>query len=112
MTTTPVPHWDLSNVYPALESKEFEAAIAKLKGQLDELEQYFADKVGQTEAKTPLVDLAATVGGAIDRLNTLTELAATIRSYLYSFVSTNSRDKIAMKKMSEFEQLGVRMQKL
>jgi pepF/M3 family oligoendopeptidase len=110
--TTPIPHWDLSNVYPSLESKEFETAVASVKRQIDELEKYFAEKVGKTDRGTPVKELAATVGGAIDRFNVMYQEAATIRSYIHSFVSTNSRDKVAMKKLSEFEQVGVRMQNL
>jgi len=110
--TTPIPHWDLSNVFPALESKEFDAAVASLKSQIGELEEYFADKVSKTNASTPTHELATTVGGAVDRLNQLYELAGTVRAYISSFVTTNSRDKAAMKKMSEFDQLGVQMQNL
>ena len=110
--TTPIPHWDLSNVFPALDSKEFDAALEKLKSQIGAVEKLFAEKVSQSEAQTPVSELAATVGEIIDRFNEMYELGGTIRSYLYSFVSTNSRDKAAMKKMSEFEQVGVRMQHL
>lgn len=110
--TTPIPHWDLSNVFPALESKEFEAAVASVKSQIDELEKYFAERVSKTDANTPVKELAVTVGGAIDRFNAMYDLAGTIRAYIHSFVSTNSRDKAAMKKLSEFEQVGVRMQNL
>ncbi len=111
MTIT-APRWQLGNLYPALESKEFETAVAKLKNQINELDQYFTDKVSKTEAKTPVAELAQVVGGAIDRFNTLLEQAGTLRAYIYSFVSTNSRDKVALKKTSEFEQLEVRIQKL
>ena len=40
MTTS--PQWDLSNVYPSLESKEFEAAAAAVKSRIDDLEKLFA----------------------------------------------------------------------
>jgi pepF/M3 family oligoendopeptidase len=110
--STPIPHWDLSNVFPSLESKEFDTAVIDLKCQIDEMEKYFAEKVSKTSASTPVKELAETAGSAIDQMNQIQELAGTIRAYIYSFVTTNSRDKAAMKKMSEFDQLGVRMQNL
>jgi oligoendopeptidase F len=110
--TTPIPHWDLSNVFPALDSKEFDAALEKLKNQISTVEKLFAEKVSQSHAQTPVSELAATIGEIIDRFNEMYELGGTLRAYLYSFVSTNSRDKAAMKKLSEFEQVGVRMQHL
>ncbi|RPH62652.1 MAG: M3 family oligoendopeptidase [Chloroflexi bacterium] len=110
--TTPIPHWDLTNVYPAIESAEFEAAFANFKSQIDDLEKYFAEKVSKTDASTPVNELAATVGGAIERFNALLELSGTIRAYISSFVTTNSRDTLAMKKMSEYQIVGVRAQNL
>ncbi|MCX6065280.1 MAG: M3 family oligoendopeptidase [Chloroflexi bacterium] len=109
---TPIPHWDLTNVFPSIESKEFEAAVASVKNQINELESYFAEKVSKTGSQTAVNELAETVGVTIDRFNALYEQAGTIRAYIQSFVTTNSRDKVAMKKMSEFEQVGVRMQNL
>jgi oligoendopeptidase F len=109
---TSIPRWELNNVFPALESKELEAAVASVKSQIDDLEKYFAENVSNADAKTPVKELAATTGETIDRFNILYEEAGTIRAYIHAFVSTNSRDKIAMKKLSEFEQVGVRMQNL
>jgi pepF/M3 family oligoendopeptidase len=109
---TPPPRWDLTNVYPSLDSKEFDAAIERVKSQIDNLEKYFSERVAKTNAKTPVKKLAELAGGAIERFNALYELSGTIRSYIYSFVSTDSHNKLAMKKLSEFEQVGVRMQNL
>jgi len=109
--TTP-PRWDLTNVYSSLDSKKYEAAVRKVKKQIDELEDFFSKRVDKTTAKTPVKKLAGLAGEAIDRFNTLSEEAHTINAYIYSFVSTDSHDKLAMKKLSEFEQVGVRMQNL
>jgi hypothetical protein len=35
MTSEPLPHWDLSNVYPGLESEEFAQAVGQVKADLD-----------------------------------------------------------------------------
>jgi len=109
--TTP-PRWDLTNVYPSLDSKKFDASIRKVKKQIGELEEFFSKRVDKTNAKTPVKKLAGLAGEAIDRFNALSEQAGTVNAYIYSFVSTDSRDMLAMKKLSEFEQVGVRMQNL
>jgi pepF/M3 family oligoendopeptidase len=106
------PRWDLSNVYSSLESREFETAIATAKGHIDGLEKLFADKVARMNAKTPVKELSAAVGDAIDRFNALYETAGTVRAYIQSFVATDSHNTQAMKKMSEFQMVGVRMQNL
>jgi pepF/M3 family oligoendopeptidase len=111
MTTT-APHWDLTNVYPGLESKEFDAAVAKLKSQITDLEQYLTGKTSKTDVGTPVAELGSLVGGALERFNDVYELQRTINTYIYSFVSTNSRDMVAMKKSSEFDLIEVQIQNL
>jgi hypothetical protein len=37
----PAPRWDLTNVYPSLESKEFQSAVDKFKTQVSDLSDYF-----------------------------------------------------------------------
>jgi oligoendopeptidase F len=106
------PHWDLSNVYPSLESPEFATAFADFQRQLDELETLFKDKLAKTNTKTPAKELAGITGTAIQRFNALYELAGTLRAYLMSYVATDSHNTAAMKKMSEFQMTGVKMQNL
>jgi len=106
------PRWDLSNVYPGLESPEFEAALSAYRQQLDELEAFFRDELLQTDETTPVDRLAARTGSALQRFNALYALSATLRGYLMSFVSTDSRNTLAMKKMSGFQMIGVRLQNL
>jgi oligoendopeptidase F len=106
------PRWDLSNVYPSLESREFEAAIATVKGQIDGLEKLFAEKLARMDTKTPVKELSAVIGEAIDRFNALYKSSGTVSTYVQSFVATDSHNTLAMKKMSEFQMVGVRRQNL
>jgi len=109
---TPAPRWDLTNVYPSLESKEFKAAVEDYKKQVAALEKFFAQKVGKATAKTPVKDLAALVGKMVDGSNKIGTLSSTIIPFIYAYVSTDSRDKLAAKTMSEFEQASLPMSKL
>ncbi len=109
---TTVPRWDLSNVYPSLESQEFEDAVAKVQRQIDEFEQFFTQKIGQTDASTAPARLGELLGEGIDRANALYELSGTVQAYISSFVSTDSHNVTAMKKMSEFQQMMVKAQML
>ena len=62
---------------------------------LDELETFLAQKVSKTNAKTEAKKLGKVLGEAVDRFNAISELSGTIGSYIYSFISTDSRDKTA-----------------
>lgn len=98
--------WDLTNVYPALDSKQFKSAIKKYKSLLDELEA-FIKKAEKANAKTDPKKLGKLLGESTDRFNALFELSGTLSSYLYSFITTDSRNKEAMRTFSEFQQMSV-----
>jgi pepF/M3 family oligoendopeptidase len=104
--TASAPRWDLSNVYPSLDSGPYKNAVKKYKSTLDELEA-FLRKAGKADSKTESKKLGRLLGEAVDRFNALFELSGTINPYIYSFVTTDSRNKEAMRALSEFEQMSV-----
>src|SRR5215211_1032829 len=106
------PRWDLSNVYPSLESKEFKAAVDEYKKQVATLEKFFKNKLSKENAKTKARDLAPLVGKAIDQINEIQTRSGTIVPFIHSYVTTDSRDKVAMKALSEFEQASLPMNQL
>ena len=110
--TVSAPRWDLSNVYPSLESNEFKAAVEDYKKQVAALEKFFKNKLGKATAKTKIKDLALLVGKAIDQINRIQTLSSTIMPFIYSYVTTDSRNKVAMKALSEFEQASLPMNQL
>lgn len=109
----PLPHWDLSNIYPGLESEEFTRAISQLKTQLDDLDNYMLDKQIARTGSSPgdSVELAETIGGYLDRMNALLRLYDTLEAYVFGFVSTDSYNTIAKRFTSELEMLGVRLER-
>ena len=110
--TVSAPRWDLTNVYPSLDSEEFKAAVEDYQKQVTAFEKFFKHKLSKTSAKTKTSVLAPLVGKAIDRINEIQSLSATIVPFIYSFVTTDSRDKLAMKSLSEFEQASLPMTQL
>ena len=104
--TVSAPRWDMTNVYPSLESKEFKNAIKKYKSMLNEMEVFFK-KASKADSKTDPKKLGKLLGESVDRFNALFELSNTIEPFIHSFVTTDSRDKDAMRALSEFEQMSV-----
>jgi pepF/M3 family oligoendopeptidase len=109
--TTSAPRWDLTNVYPALESREFQSAIKKYKKLLVELETFVAEKVSKTNSKTDAKKLGKLLGESVDRFNDIATLAGTLGAYISSFVTTDSRNQTAARIQSEFEQINARQAK-
>ncbi len=104
-----LPHWDLSNVYQGLETDDFEADLARVRKQLDELETLI-EKHGIGRLDEPPADTAAT-GAALEEFLTLLDDTFRVRSaltaFVQSFITTDSYNKTAAKRGSELEKLGV-----
>ena len=98
------PRWDMSNIYPSLDSKEFHAAVKDYKRQAASFKTFFDKKLSKAGAKTKAKALAPLVDQTINRLNKIRTLADTIGPFIYAYVTTDSRNKEAMKALSEFEQ--------
>ena len=110
--TISAPRWDLTNVYPSLESDEFKSAVEDYKKQVAAFEKFFKNKLKKTASKSKAKDLAPLVGKAIDQINSIETLSATIAPLIYSYVTTDSRNKVATKTLSEFEQASLPMTQL
>ena len=110
--TVSAPRWDLSNVYPSLDSPKFKAAVEDYKNQVAAFEKFFNKKLGKTGAKTKAKEVAPLLGKAIDQINKIQSLSSTIAPFIYSYVTTDSHDKLAMKTLSEFEQASLPMSQL
>ncbi|MCD4751572.1 MAG: hypothetical protein K8R40_00690, partial [Anaerolineaceae bacterium] len=112
MSKSSIPHWDLSNVYHALDSEDFLAAREQVNEMLTKMETFFKTKVNSVTARNSPQEIEAVLSEAVDQLNELQTLAFTIRSYVSSFVSTDSYNQLAMHIMSELDTPMVRMQQL
>ena len=102
-TAVPLPHWDLSTIYPSLDAPGFLADGQRLDGMLAEIDAAFATEDGE------VADLAGWVGGMIDRFNAAMTLSATLGAYVRSFVATDSYDALAKRRLSELEKMNVRL---
>ena len=112
MTTKTPPHWDLSNVYPSLSSPKFSTDVKKLEKSLAELEKFADNTLAMVDEKSSPADLAKAASTLIDQFNAILLTAGTLRAFISSFVTTDSYNKDALKKESEFEQVGVKLEQL
>jgi oligoendopeptidase F len=111
MKETP-PRWDLSNIYPGLDTPEFENALQQFDQQVTEMEDLFATRISQAGSEAEVPVLAGLVVDVIKAFNSAYELGHTLDSYIYCILNTDSRDDLAKRRWSEFEQVWVRLEKL
>ncbi len=108
-----LPHWDLSTVYPGLESKEFKKDVERLAELLDDLDSFVAEHGISRDGKKPAgaEEAARVLGGYIEKMNEILRLGTTLEYYTYGFVSTDSFDATAKRILSEMQILNVRRER-
>ncbi len=106
MTTleTKLPHWDMTPVFPSLDSADFEQAYTTLTKAIDEvIAQADARNVRRNESPEVTDETVATFEDILGRLNDIGDGLREIQAYLHSFVSTEAQNDAAQAKMSELQ---------
>ena len=111
--TPALPHWDMSVVYPSLESPAFAAGFQHVAEEIAALAALFDELHVQKAPATAVDDAAArAVETAIARFNAVLSATQTLGAYISAFVSTNSRDNLAQARQSELQQQTVKLSQL
>src|SRR5450759_5055182 len=112
-TTTGLPHWDMTVVFPSLESQEFDQAFRSFADDVSNLAARFqAHGIGRREPQPTDDATVKTFDDLLDRFNSVRGRARTLGAYITAFVATDSRDDLAEAKRSEMQQSLVRLSQL
>ncbi len=100
-----LPRWDVSRLYPGLDSPEFRSAWDELVRAIDDLVALF-DRHGveRRESPPPLPEAVAAFDEVLTRYNEVLRQEHTLGAYIQSFLTTDSRDALAQASWSEFQQ--------
>ncbi len=106
-----MPHWDLSNIYPSLESNELEGAVEDLSTRIKKLDQFLKKENISREGEIPssVERTAVLVSEYLQMTNDILALAGTIGAFLYGYISTDSFNTLAKRKESELERITVQI---
>ncbi len=108
--TSPLPHWQLTSIFPGLDSAEFNEAKNELKVRLESLTQLMDEnKVGVPEAVPVTAETVTLFEDLIDRFNDLGTRVGTIYPYLSGFISTDAFNDRAQAEASALAPLGSQM---
>lgn len=110
MTLETPTRWDLTNIFPSLESDQFQAEFADLPHLIADITTYLREQLIPLKSSSSPEILNLKISTYLDKLNlTLTQMGK-INTYLYSFISTDSFNKTAIKLVSQFEQVAVELE--
>jgi len=113
VTTSGLPRWDVSGVFPSLESSEFAEGFSRLCEEIAELGRLFDDRRISAEAGTAGEPVpAAAFDEVVTRLNEVADVVWTMTAYISAFVATDSRDETAQARYSELRRQHTFLAKL
>lgn len=110
MITEKPTRWDLSNVFPGLESEEFKTAFSTTGKLIDSLADCYQTKLASLSLSDDVNKLNTALSAYVEQLNQTLTHEGKVANYIYSFISTDSYNKNASRLMSEFEQMMVRLE--
>ncbi len=109
-TLKTLPHWDMSVVYPGLDSPEFDQGFAHFAQQVTNLIRLFdTNSIEARPAQALTASVISTFETITSALNAVLEAAGTLGAYLGCFVTTNTQDTLAQARYSEFQQQEVKL---
>ena len=111
MPNTP-PRWDLSNVYPGLESPALQKDIEWVKDATESIKKLYQDEFLKIDTSSPKETINRAISTMVDRVNTLMLKASTINAFLHSYIATDSFNQQATRLGSQFDQVMVSIQKV
>lgn len=108
-----LPHWDMTVVYPSMESQEFARGYSSVVQDIDELAHLFDMRHIDGQPTAPLSDATIkTFETIIERFNVVLEATSTLSTYIMCFITTNTQDSLAQAKMSELQKSLVTLRQL
>ncbi|HVT75993.1 MAG TPA: hypothetical protein VHD87_03105, partial [Acidimicrobiales bacterium] len=111
--TQALPHWDLSDLYPSLDSREYAAAREAFGAEVIRLEALFDDKHIRGGGALPVDnETVAAFEDALDGANGVLNQLRTVNAYISSFVTTDARDDAAQAELSGLQKEAARLGKL
>ena len=104
--TKTLPHWDMTPIYPGMDSKEFADGFSNTVQDIENLAKLFDDYRIMKLPATPTLheDNIRAFETVIEQYNTVLEATETLAVYIMCFVTTNTHDTLAQAKLSELQQ--------
>ena len=104
--TEKLPHWDLSEIYPGLDTPKFAEGFANglqtIKALVALFDQHHINRID--DATQMPEDATAVLEQIVTAYNSGVDEIITLYTYIFSFIATDSRNTAAQAKLSEIQQ--------
>ena len=99
-----LPHWDLTPLYPGLDSPEFETAFDQLFQSINDMTAFFDEhQIDRIEEAETNQETVAIFESLVMQFNQVLEQVYEFNAYLMGHLATDSRNTLAQAKYSEIQ---------
>ena len=103
-TSQKLPRWDMTRIYPDLESPEFAEGFSSSVQNIVDLAQLFdAHSIMEQSPQAVDTSIVRTFETVTTRYNMVFDSTRTLVAYINSFILTDSQNKVAQARMSELQ---------
>lgn len=108
-----LPHWNMDVVYPGLDSDEFKADLAKAKELIASLDNKFDEwQINKRDDADVDETTVQRFEAVVTEINEIADFIGTLQAYLFSYLSTDSRNTTAHAYFSQFKQPMAQLSKM
>lgn len=112
-STTSLPRWDLTTIYPGLASPEFRQALDSVSADVAALAALFdTHKIGTTQSGPPDDETVGTFESITAQLNAAEQASWQLQDFVSAFVDTDAQDVLARATASELRPAVARVAEL
>lgn len=116
METTAIetlPRWDMTRIFPSLESPEFDAAFQDVVARINALVAWFdQNNIERRDGAATDAETVRVLDATLSQFNAALDALTTVSAFINSFVTTDSRNAVAQAKLSALQIHSVTLSKL
>lgn len=110
LTEEALPRWSVADVHPSLDSPSFASSREQIGAEVDRLLATYDElDIRLTESREPSEEEGAAADRVLRQHNDVLQSLGNLRSYIYSSVSTNTRDPQAQAHLASIDELGAKI---
>lgn len=112
MTDTALPHWDVTDVFPSLGSREYASARESLGADIARLQALYDEEDVRAGVELDPEKAAKTVEVVLPATNGVLDAQRRLEAYASSFVTTDARDEAAQRELAALQATRAELTKL
>ncbi|MBP5752469.1 MAG: peptidase M3, partial [Treponema sp.] len=108
--TNTIPRWDLSSIYPGIDSDEYRQALKDYQSAMDDVSSLLDTADSLTKTANDSFDFATWLSKYLECKNKVHALARTLHAFAYILYSTDTTNTAFLNNITTVEKMGLKVE--